>query len=393
VKTVVAAVAVVLVGVAVFEILMRPTAGERLEAVGLFVIMAVLAALAAHWLPRLPVTSRSVARLIAAVGLTTVGLIAVAVALGAWRMFLSSHDLRLVTAVLVFAAGLGVVFAVGVARSLTTDLEALRHTAERVAADDLSQSTGIERDDELGAVAAALDEMVGRLAAAERQRVRDETSRRTLLAAVGHDLRTPLAALQAAIESLQDGVATDPERYLRSMGRDVAALSALVDDLFLLTRIETGDLTIDRQPMDLSELADETIEAMAPVASREGVELRLDTPGRVPVLGAPDALGRVMRNLVDNAIRHAPEASHVRVRVANGDYATVEVIDEGPGFPPELVPSVFDSFVRGEASRSRETGGAGLGLAIARGVVEAHGGTIWVSPGPGGRVTFRVPAR
>lgn len=382
---------VVLAGAVTFEVVMRPSPGERIEAVALFVAMAALTAAAAHWVPRLAVTSRSLARTIAAVGLTTVVLIAMAVAVGAWRMFLSRHDLHLIVAVLVFGAGLGVVFALTVARSLSTDLDALRRTAERVSANDFDSPTGIRRVDELGTAATAIDEMVGRLADAERQRARDEAARRRLLVAVGHDLRTPLAAFQAAVEALQDGITSEPDRYLRSMSHDVKALGALVDDLFLLARIEAGELQLERQPVDLAELADETIEAMEPVARREGVDLRLDTAGRVPVLGAAEPLGRAMRNLVDNAIRHAPTASQVRVRVINSDDAIVEVIDDGPGFAPDLVPTAFESFVTADPSRSRAAGGAGLGLAIAKGVVEAHGGVIWASPGPGGRVGFRLP--
>jgi signal transduction histidine kinase len=109
------------------------------------------------------------------------------------------------------------------------------------------------------------------------------------------------------------------------------------------------------------------------------------------VRGAPEALGRVIRNLVDNGLRHAPEHSSVVVRVANGADATVEVLDQGPGFDVQLLPTVFESFSRADPARTRDTGGAGLGLAIARGVVEAHGGTIWAQPGPGGRVGFMLP--
>ncbi len=121
------------------------------------------------------------------------------------------------------------------------------------------------------------------------------------------------------------------------------------------------------------------------------MELRLEASGRVPVQGGPEALGRVMRNLVDNAIRYAPARSDVVVRVSNGDAATVEVIDQGPGFDHAVLAAAFERFTRADPSRNRDTGGAGLGLAIAKGVIEAHGGQIWAHPGPGGRVTFRLP--
>lgn len=390
-KALAAAGLVVIAGMGVLEVVMHPTGSDRLEPLGLFVAMALLTAGAAQWTPRLAVRARSLSRTIAAVGLIAVALTALAVVVGAWRMFLSVHDLHLLGVVLLVAASLGVIFAISVARSLNTDLAALRRTAEQVSARDLTARTGVTRADELGATAAALDEMIGRLAVAEAQRRHDDTARRSLLAAIGHDLRTPLAALQAAIEALQDGLAIEPDRYLRSMSHDVDHLRELVDDLFLLARIEAGELTLERQHVDLAELADETIEVMEPMARREHVELRLETTGRVPVLGGPEALGRVMRNLVDNAIRHAPASSHVVVRVLNGDCATVEVIDDGPGFDPGVLPAAFDSFTRADPSRNRDTGGTGLGLAIAKGVIEAHGGEIWAAPGPGGRVGFRLP--
>jgi signal transduction histidine kinase len=390
-RTAAAAALVVVAGMAVWEVVMDPAGGDRLEAFVLFAAMALLT-LAASWLvPRVAARSRSLGHTVAAVGVIAAALITLAVAVGAWRMFLSVHDLDLLGVVLGVAAALSVVFAVAITRSMRDDLAALRHTTARVAAGDLEARTGVHRADELGATAAALDQMIEMLAAVERQRNDDERARRTLLAAIGHDLRTPLTALQAAVEALQDGLAADQPRYLRSMSRDIAHLRALVDDLFLLARIESGQLDTDRDAVDLAELADETLEAMTPVATSRGVELRLEAAGRVQVHGGPEALGRAMRNLVDNAIRHAPHDGHVVVRVDNGAGATVEVLDDGPGFDPELLPNAFDRFSRADPSRNRDTGGAGLGLAIAKGVIEAHGGTIWAEPGPGGRVAFRLP--
>jgi signal transduction histidine kinase len=393
VKTTVAAAALaVAAGMGVLEVVMHPSGTDRLEPLALFIAMAALTVAATRFVPAVAARTRSLSHTVAAVGLIAAGLIALAVAVGAWRMFLSVHDLHLLSVVLGVAASLSVVFALSVTRPLRDDLAALRETTDNVSHGDLQARTGVTRADELGATAAALDAMIEQLAAAEDQRGRDDHARRALLAAIGHDLRTPLTALQAAIEALQDRLATDPDRYLRSMSHDVAHLRGLVDDLFLLARIEAGEFTLEHHPVDLTELADETIEAMEPVARRQNIELRLETAGRVPVRGGPEALGRVIRNLVDNAIRHAPAASHVIVRVLNGDGATVEVIDDGPGFDPELLPAAFDTFVRTDASGNRDTGGAGLGLAIAKGVIGAHGGHIWAAPGPGGRVGFRLPA-
>jgi signal transduction histidine kinase len=390
-RTAAATAAVVLAGMAVLEVVMHPTGSDRIEPLVLFSVMAILTLAAMRAVPVIATRTRSLGHVVSAVGLIAAGLLSIAVAVGAWRMFLSVHDLHLLGVMLGVATGLSVVFAVGITRSLRDDLAALRHTTDQVASGNLAVRSGVTRADELGATAAGLDAMIERLAAAEAKRRRDDQSRRTLLAAIGHDLRTPLSALQAAVEALQDGMATDSPRYLRSMSHDIAHLRALVDDLFLLARIEAGELTVEPEPVDLAELADETIEAMAPVAARRHIELRLEATERVPVHGGPEALSRVMRNLVDNSIRHAPARSHIVVRVLNGDGATVEVLDDGPGFDPTLLPTAFDSFSRAEPSRNRETGGAGLGLAVAKGVVEAHGGQIWAHPGPGGRVTFRLP--
>ncbi|MGH8976560.1 MAG: sensor histidine kinase [Acidimicrobiia bacterium] len=390
-KSLVAAVVVIAAGMGALEVVMNPSGGDRLEPLALFCAMATVTLLATRAVPTLAMRTRTLGHTVAAVGLVAAGLIALGLVVGAWRMFLSVHDLHLLSIMLAVAAGLSVVFALGVARSVRTDLAALRNTTDRVAKGDLTARTSVSRSDELGATAAAIDEMIERLAAAEHQRRHDEEARRALLAAIGHDLRTPLAALQAAIEALQDRLATDPDRYLRAMGHDVAHLRALVDDLFLLARIEAGDFVVEREVVDLSELADETIEAMEPVARQRLVELHLETTGRVSAIGGPQALGRVMRNLVHNAIRYAPDAGNVVIRVFNGDGATVEVIDDGPGFDPTVIPAAFDIFVRADPARSRDTGGAGLGLAIAKGVVDAHGGEIWARPGPGGRVGFRLP--
>ena len=186
-------------------------------------------------------------------------------------------------------------------------------------------------------------------------------------------------------------MAPDPQRYYRSMRADVDALSHLVDDLFLLSTIEAGNLNFERIPVDVAELADESIEALHPVARERRVELMLEADGVVPAIAGPVQIGRVIRNLVDNALRHAPEGTRVTVAAATNGGARVTVSDEGPGFSPEMVERVFESFVTGDPARSRTTGGAGLGLAIARGLIEAHGGSIWAEVGDGGKVVFVLP--
>jgi signal transduction histidine kinase len=292
----------------------------------------------------------------------------------------------------VFAVATTVAFAVSVSGDLTRDLEATAAAARRVQAGDLSARTGVVRADEVGTVAETFDRMAADLEQRDAERRSHEAARRQFLAAIGHDLRTPLASLRAAIEALEDGLAPDPDRYLHSMDRDVAVLSSLVDDLFLLSRLEEGSVEMERGPIDITELADEAIEMLTPVAVSAEVQLELVAGQRVVAMGGSEAVSRVLRNLLDNAIRFAPSGSAVTVEVLGEDGAEVRVVDDGPGFDPAFVGEAFERFSRGDPSRERSTGGSGLGLAIARGFVEALDGSIWAEPGPGGCVGFRLPA-
>lgn len=332
--------------------------------------------------------TRSLRHLVLAITLASLAVGAAAAVLLARLMVLDDGEAVTVIGVLATTAVLATVLALVASAPLGRDAERLESAVRRLEDGDRSGRTGVRRSDELGHVARALDELTARLDELERERASFEEERRMMLSSVGHDLRTPLAALRAALEALVDGIAPDPDRYLRSMVRDVEALGSLVDDLFLLASIEAGRLELPRQPVDLAELADEAIEALTPAAARAGVDLRLRSTGRVLVEGNATAIGRVIRNLMDNAIRYAPPGSSVDVDV--GTDGTVRVIDQGPGFPPDF--AAFERFARADPSRARATGGAGLGLAIARGLVEAHGGRIWIEHTGGGRVAFTVPA-
>lgn len=389
------AVGVVALTLLASEVTMRPTTVERLQLVGIFAAVAAVVVGAAvvlgRWTSRL--SSLHTAMLLTAVG--AVAAAATAIVASASAMFISGHDLRLVLVALGLGVALGVVLAATVARPLEADLHAIRDTARRVAAGERDVRTGVARADEVGALAAALDEMVDRLSRAEAERARMEHARRQLLASVGHDLRTPLTSLRGAIEAVEDGLVDDPARYLAAMRADVALLGSLVDDLFLLSRIESGALELQVEQVDLAELADEAAEVGVLTARARGRDVAVVpvVPGPVPVQGAPRELGRVLRNLVDNAVRHAPDGTTVRVEVSAGDDggAHVRVRDDGAGFPPELVDRAFESFVRADEARTRDGGGAGLGLAIARGLVEAHRGTVVAHPGPGGHVEVLLP--
>jgi signal transduction histidine kinase len=219
-----------------------------------------------------------------------------------------------------------------------------------------------------------------------------EEARRTFLAAIGHDLRTPLTSLRTGLEALEDGLVSDVQPYLAAMRSDVTLMGQLVEDLFLLARIESRGITLDLQRVDLAEIADEAIEAMSAVAEQRGVALAVEADGPAFVTGAASELSRVLRNLLSNAIRHAPAASTVTVHVEPGERGVrLAVTDEGPGFSEDFRERAFESFTRSDEARSRDAGGAGLGLAIARGLVDLHHGTIRALAGPGGKVEVNLP--
>jgi signal transduction histidine kinase len=245
-----------------------------------------------------------------------------------------------------------------------------------------------------GALAAWL---AARLAVEERSRREVEAARRRLVAAVSHDLRTPLASLRLLVESIEDGVVTGEtrDRYLSEVRTHVAALSALIDDLFELSRIEAGDISWTMGQVELRELVGDTVAAMRAPAAARGVALAAELPDRDLLARAnAEKLQRVLFNLIQNAIRHTPADGSVTVRARTAaDRVEVEVADEGEGISPADGRRAFEAFYRGGDVAAGGDDGAGLGLAISRAIVEAHGGRIWLEPGaPGTRVLFTLQA-
>jgi len=382
----------VALGLAALEIIMSPTGHDRIQLGLVFTSVAIVTVLAALIMPALARRARSLRVILAATTVITTAIVAVSLAAAANRMFLSSHDLRLVLVVVLFGSAAAIGFGVDVSSRLADDLDRMAAVAEAVSARDFTARTGVTRTDEVGRLAQSIDDMSAVLEQAAAERDRDEAARRHFFAAVGHDLRSPLTSLRAALEAVTDGLAVDPDRYLRSMTSDLSALESLVDDIFLLARIESGALSVEPVPVDVAELADEAIDVMRALADRDHVGLRLKTPGSVVVPAGPEAVGRVIRNLVDNAIRHSPINSSVVIEVSRRDGATVIVRDEGNGFDPAFLPNAFSPFTRDDPARIRDGSGSGLGLAIAHGFVTALGGEIWAEPGPGGVVGFSLPA-
>jgi len=231
----------------------------------------------------------------------------------------------------------------------------------------------------------------------ERSRREVEAARRRLVASVSHDLRTPLASLRLLVESIDDGVVTGEtrDRYLAEIRTHVAVLSGLIDDLFELSRIEAGEISWTMGQVELRELVGDTVAAMRAPAAARGVSLAADLPADELVARAnAEKLQRVLFNLIQNAIRHTPADGSVtvRARTAAGG-VEVEVADSGDGIAPADREQVFDAFYRGGEAAARGEEGAGLGLAISRAIVEAHGGRIWLEgAAPGTRVHFTLQA-
>ena len=229
------------------------------------------------------------------------------------------------------------------------------------------------------------------------QRDAAETARRDLVAAVSHDLRTPLTSLRLLSEAIEDEL-VDPETrrsYVAQMSVHIRSLSALIDDLFELSRLEAGDIEWSMQQVHVGELVEETVAAMRPQADASHVAVLASVPeGLAPARANPEKLQRVLFNLIQNAIRHTPADGSVTVLAeSNGTGLEIEVADSGEGLTPEDRERAFDPFWRGGAGAARAAGeGTGLGLTICRAIVEAHDGEIWFEDSPrGARVRLRLP--
>ena len=293
-------------------------------------------------------------------------------------------------ALIVVAAGL---VAIGVARLLARgilrDIHSIRDGLGAVAHGERDVRIETSARDELSELADAANGMIVKL--------RDEEkARRDLVAAVSHDLRTPITSLRLLADAVGDGVVGGETRraYLDRMTTHIDALSSLIDDLFELSRLEAGDIgwSLERVPLD--ELVGETVDAMRVQAELKGVAVLAELPPELaPARANPEKLQRVLFNLIQNAIRHTPADGSVVVRAEPFDgRIEVEVRDTGVGIAPDERDRVFTAFYRGGEDASRTSAGAGLGLAVSRAIVEAHGGQIWLADAPiGTRVRFSVP--
>lgn len=341
---------------------------------------------------------RSIAVQSVVVAFASLGAMSAGALLAARGMFISAHDLAALVVVLFAAATVAVVIAILLGRRVGKASRQLSVAARGVADGESQAFHSGSKPAELAALARELEQMSAKL---EQTRTREramEASRRELVAWVSHDLRTPLAGIRAMAEALEDGVVTDPDttrRYYRTLRRETDRLSHLVDDLFELSRISAGALQLDFTPVSLGDLVSDALAGAAALAEIRGV--RLDgsvAPGPLVVEASVSEVSRVLHNLLENAIRHTPASGAVVVEAGMVDgHAVVTVTDGCGGIPEADLSRVFDLAFRGQAARTPEAaGGAGLGLAIARGIVEAHQGGIEVQNlAPGCRFTVRLP--
>jgi signal transduction histidine kinase len=285
------------------------------------------------------------------------------------------------------AAGVALVLARVLAIGMTSPLRDMAHAAGRMTKGHYAQRVHTRSRDEVGQLAEAFNRMSAELENVERLR-------RDLVANVSHELKTPISALRAHLENLLDGVERPDPETLQVMLQQSERLSRLVDQLLDLSRLESGDIPLDRESLDLGPLVSEVLSEVE-VSTRRVVIARNEVPADLPPVWADrERIHQVLFNLLDNALRFTSDGGEVTVSAeASGPRCEVKVRDTGPGIPDEHLPFLFERFYRADQSRSRGEGGTGIGLAIARSVVEAHGGRIWAESevGKGSSFIFSLP--
>ncbi|MFC1906533.1 sensor histidine kinase [Chloroflexota bacterium] len=273
-------------------------------------------------------------------------------------------------------------------RRILAPVKALTLTAKRLGQGDFSQRIHVRDKGEIGELAQAFNSMAGDLERAEQLR-------RNMVADVAHELRTPLTNLSGYLEAVDDGMKKPDKETIRTLQDEASLLARLVDELQELSLAEAGELKLDCQAQDIYRLIDQVVTPLRLQTAAEGVSVSVDLPDNLPPVNIDSQrISQVLRNLLDNAVAHTAEGNAVTVTAWQQDkQVKVSVADTGEGIPAEELPNIFERFYRVDKSRTRATGGSGLGLTIARRLVEAHGGSIEAQsePGKGSRFTFTIP--
>ncbi len=329
--------------------------------------------------------------LVMALSLANVGFVAA-------LMFLSQHDLYLLIVLTVFSVGISIFVAYASSEPTARVMNGFVKAVRKITAGSLDTRVPVQSNDEVGELAVAFNDMVERLQGSF-ERERDlENARKELFGAVSHDLRTPLASIRAMIESINDGVVTDEDtkaRYLATIQSEVENLSGLIGDLFELSQIDAGILALHIESSSIQDLISDTLESMAAQANNRRLRLEGEVDKNIsPVSMDSQRVQRVLYNLVQNAIRYTPPDGSISIRAVDaGQEVRVHVSDTGEGIRRRDLPKIFDRAYRADPARHRKSGGAGIGLSIAKGIIEAHGGRIWVEsePGQGSVFSFTLP--
>jgi len=286
-----------------------------------------------------------------------------------------------------FAGLVAVVLSLLLARQIASPARALTVAAQRVASGDYDQQVPVRSVDELGELAVAFNSMARALG-------RQEELRRRLAADIAHELRTPLAIIQANLEAMLDGVRPLSTAAVVGVHEETQLLARLITDLQDLSLAEAGHLTLRREPTDLGALACASVAKFESRAEDKGVGLEVESAENLPGADVdPDRVAQVLGNLLDNALRHTPEGGLITVRVQSAaapGVVQITVADSGPGIPAEHLPYIFERFYRADSARSRKQGGSGIGLAVVKQLTEAHGGRVHVESPSDRGASFRV---
>jgi len=287
------------------------------------------------------------------------------------------------------AAGVAVITAFLISKRIAAPVKALTDAVGQFGAGDLSQRVQVNKDSgEIGRLSQAFNKMADKLEHSLQ-------TQRNMVADTAHELRTPLANIRGYIEAIRDGVIEPDAETIAMLDHETSVLSHLVDDLQDLSMLEAGQVTLDLQPEDPSRLVSYAANAVKATASARDIQLKVSIPNSLPLITADHhRMGQVLRNLLDNALTHSGEGDSIVISARrSGTMVEFSVSDTGEGIPSTDLPYVFERFYRTDKSRTRATGGHGLGLTISKGLVEAHGGQIWVDSeeGMGTTFTFTVP--
>jgi two-component system, OmpR family, sensor histidine kinase BaeS len=305
---------------------------------------------------------------------------------GAGAYLAQAQEQATITIVLVAiaAAVLASLLGVVIARRVARPLVRLEHTAAAVAAGDLAARSGLgKRGDEVGSLGRSFDTMAASLE-------RNEASRRRFFQDAAHEMKTPLAVIEATAAAVMDGVYPHDDRHLETIRTQARLLGRVVDDLRTISLAEAGALPLRLADVDLADVAATTVAAFVARAEERGARIRAEIApgGALPVRADADRIAQVVAAFVDNALRFTPTGGSVVVLAGPSPLgaarARVTVLDDGPGLDAVDLPHVFDRFYQADAARDRATGTSGLGLAIARAIVEAHGGSVGVANRPEG---------